>query len=45
MADRHDQNTEDSYPREVDFTPAPELFDPAALQAEIEASVNPEGNR
>lgn len=40
MVDRHDQNTEDGYPRTVDFEPDPELFDPAALQAEIEAKIN-----
>lgn len=41
MTDRHDQNTEDAYPRTVDFEPAPELFDPAKLQRDIEETVNP----
>ena len=41
MTDRHDQNIEDSYPRTVEFEPAPELFDPAALQRNIETTVNP----
>lgn len=43
MTDRHDQNTEDSYPRTVDFEPDPELFDPAALQRDIQATINPNG--
>ena len=34
MTDRHDQNTEDSYPRIVEF-------EPAALQRDIESTVNP----
>lgn len=41
MTDLHNQNTEDSYPRTVEFEPAPELFDPAKLQRDIEATVNP----
>jgi len=43
MTDRHDQNTEDSYPRTVEFEPAPELFDPAQLQTEIDSKINPNG--
>ena len=43
MTDRHDQNTEDQYPREVDFTPPPELFDPADLQAKIQETIRPNG--
>lgn len=27
MTDRHDQNTEDSYPREIEGEPDPEPFD------------------
>jgi hypothetical protein len=42
MANRQDQNTEDSYPREIDFEPEPELFDPADLQAEIWDATHPE---
>lgn len=41
VADRHQQVAENHYvSNETDFKPAPELFDPAALQAEIAEAVN-----
>lgn len=40
MPDRHDQNTEDQYPREIDFEPEPELFNPAELQRQIQDQIN-----
>jgi hypothetical protein len=41
MTDRHDQNTEDEYPRTVDFEPEPELFDVNEVAAEIWAATHP----
>ena len=43
MPNRQDQNTEDSYPREVDYEPDPELFDVKEVSAEIWDAIHPEG--
>lgn len=39
VQDHVNNRLEDSYPRTVDYSPAPELFDPAALAEEIRRTV------
>jgi len=44
VADQHQQVASTTFQgQEIDFEPAPELFDPAALQQEIWAALHPQG--
>ncbi len=42
MVDRHDQNTEDGYPRTVDAEPDAEPFDQEEVTAQIWDAIHPE---